>query len=58
MKINLYFEDESLNQEIEDRILIIENEIDKRIESLISEIHDYRDEFRREVEEIKKKLIK
>ena len=46
-----------MNHEIQDRFLIIENEIDRRIESLISELHDYRDEFRREVDEIKNRII-
>ena len=49
---------EKLNQEIRNRFFIIENEIDTRVESLIAELHEYRDEFKRELNEMMNTLIR
>jgi hypothetical protein len=45
---------DSLNSKIED----IENEMDKRVESLVASIHDYRDECKKKLDLIKEDFQK
>ena len=54
----LRISEESLNDEINNKFNLIENEIDIRIESIITDLHKYRDELRYELNGIKTKLIK
>ena len=50
--------DENLNDEINNKFNLIENEIDIRIESIITDLHKYRDELRDELNGIKSDFIK
>ena len=50
--------EEGLNDEINNKFNLIENEIDIRIESIITDLHKYRDELRDELSGIKTKFIK
>ena len=46
--------DDNINQEVEKKFVLVENEIDLRIESIIKDLHEYREEFRHHLDEIKK----
>ncbi len=52
------FLEENLNDEINNKFYLIENEIDIRIESIVTDLHKYRDELRDELNLIKTKFIK
>jgi hypothetical protein len=47
-----------LVSELSSKIEIIENEMDTRVESLISSIHDYRDECKKKLDSISDELKK
>ncbi len=60
ISFNIYqysFLDESINHEIEQRFALIENEIDLRVESIIKDLHEYRDEFRKSLDDIKQVIV-
>ena len=51
-------QDKKITEEIETIFYILETEIDLRIESIITDLHKYRDEFRKELAELKSKFTK
>ena len=44
--------------DLNDKVEIIENEMDLRVESLIEQIHNYRQEFQTNINKIKDEIIK
>jgi hypothetical protein len=44
--------------ELNTKILIVENEMDIRVESLVSEIHKYREEFKQKLDRYKTNIEK
>ena len=50
--MNIYLENE-LTEKLNARIEKIENEMDIRVESLVSSIHDYREECKKKLDSIK-----
>ena len=51
-------EDNKITEEIENIFYIHETEIDIRVESIITDLHKYRDEFMKELNELKSKYTK
>ena len=52
------FKDNKITEEIENLFYILDTEINIRVESIITDLHKYRDEFRKELTDLKSKYTK